>query len=193
VHITQALNLAFPLRIGENGEPLVWAYHTPLSQEVFTTSYRVFAATKAALFSKGIAYAADAGPRIATLTLKDAARADASEWGTEDASGAILAEIRRLTTVLAPSNAGFENVMVDVALTRHAITPEEWEEGESALVFFTVGWLMALRSKREKIGSALALVLGGSMTSLPATEYAASFTTSTKAESSEATPSLVPS
>lgn len=182
--ITPSLSLAFPIRVSESGEPLVWAYHTPISQEVFVASYRIIAATKAALFSKGIAYAADAGPRIASLALIDASKADSAEWGTENAAPALLAEIRRLTFALVPGKDGFEQLPVDVALARKEIEPEDWAEGESAIVFFTVGYLMALRAKREPIGKALALVLGGSMTSSTLTEFAASLKTSTAPETS---------
>ncbi len=171
--INSSLNLVFPIR-SENNTPLIWAYHTPISTEVFQANYRIIAATKAAIFGKGIAYAADAGPRIASLTLRDAGRADAAEWGIEDTAPALLANISRLTHVLAPGKDGFDMVPIDAAISRKVIDAEEWAESESMLVFFTCAYSMALRSNREAVAKASALVLGGSTTSLEPLGWAAS-------------------
>jgi hypothetical protein len=208
--INAALNLAFPIRWKDVARPskddpaktetvrapAVWAYHTPIAREVFEANYRVIAAVKAALFSRGAGYAAEIGPRIATLALRDAAKEDALETGVGEDDGTIplLAEIKRLTMVLAPSAAGYDLLPVDVALARNAIDVEDWSEAESAVVFFTCGYTMAPRVTRDKTRDALALALRGSITSLPPTEYAASLPTSTTPETSEpAAPSSLPS
>ena len=183
--INAALNLVFPIRWGADGAPLMWAYHTPISREVFEANYRVIAAAKAALFGKGVGYAVEVGPRIAALALADAARQDALETGTDTDANPLLAELKRLTTVLAPGPNGFELLPAELALGRKAIDEDDWAEAESAVVFFTCGYAMAMRASRDKTGSALALALKGSMTSLPPMEYAASSLTSTKAETSE--------
>lgn len=198
MQITPSLKLAFPIRFGDVqrpdpadstktvtlSEPLVWAYHTPISTEVFRANYRIIAATKAALFAKGRAFVAVAGSSIAALTLSDAARADAAELGIEDASSSFLAELKRLTLILAPSKDGFEQVPVDVALSRNVIDSDDWGEAESAIVFFTSVYALERRANRQTMGTSLALMIGGSMTLLGPTEYLASLQTSTAPETS---------
>lgn len=192
--INAALNLAFPVRAGENGEPLIWAYHTPISTEVFTANHRIIAATNASMWGKGLKYAATAGVRIANLTLLDISKADAEEWGVADSGPSFLAELKRLTFILAPGPNGFDMVQVDAALQRNIIDAEDWSEAEAEIVFFTSGYAMAKKAGRRTFCELVASVIGGSITSLPPLEFLASLPTSTTAETSpEAAPSSVPS
>ena len=200
MQINSDLNLVFPLRTQEVDQtdprdpsktirvavPLVFAYHTPIGSDTFQAHYRIIASTKASIFGRGVAYAADVGPRIAGLALRDAGSIDAAEWGIENQAPVLLAEIKRLTHVLVAneSQSGFDMLPIDAAIARKVIDPEEWSEAESFLTFFTCGYAMALRSNREAVGRASALVLAGSMTSLPPMEYAASLLTSTSGETS---------
>jgi hypothetical protein len=202
MQINAALNLAFPIRSDDAGNPTIWAYHTPINRVVFEASYRLIAATKAALFSKGIGYAADAGPRIAALALMDAARQDAIERGDVSADNvpnvtgalALLADIKRLTMVLAPGPQGFDLLPVDAAVSRGVIDDDDWREVEAAIVFFTCGYAMAAKAKRQQTADAVASILMGSITSLQPMEFAASLRTSTPVVSSEPAPqSSVPS
>jgi hypothetical protein len=204
--ISADLKLVFPIRwtsVSKNGsddavlQPLIWAYHTPLGREVFEANYRAIAAANMTLFSKGIGFAAESGPIIGTLALRDAARADAIENGVEiagDPATPVLLEIIRLTMILAPSAQGYDTVSVDIALSRNVIDAEDWKEAESSIVFFTCGSWMARREKRGMKNSALASVLKGSITSLAPTEFADSLVQSTKTETSAPPePSSVPS
>ncbi len=205
MQVNAALNLALPIRFAEapdpNNEqkriqtPTMWVYHTPISMEVFDANYRMIAAAKHAIFGKSVGYAMETGPRIARLALLDAAKLDAAEHGSDEDSGiALLAELRRLTLVLAASERGFEPVPSDVAVQRSIIDKDEWLEVESAIVFFTCAYAMARRSGREAVARSMALLWGGSMTSLPPMEFVASLKTSTSAETSGAsTPSSQPS
>ena len=195
--IDAALNLGFPIRWSEKVDaqgaliPLVWAYHTPIGREVFEANYRAIAATQLEIAGKG-----SIGQRIATLALKEACKNDALEHGLEPpANPALLGEIRRLTIVLAPTDAaGYELLPIDQAIARGVIDAEDWSEAESALVFFTCALSLVRRISREPIARTYALVLRGSITSLPPLEFVASLPTSTPAETSEATPpSSVPS
>jgi len=199
MQLNAALNLVFPIRWGTadaNGvRPVtVWAHHSPISRDVFEANYRIIAATNMAIFARGVGYAAESGPIIATLALKDAAQQDALEHGTDVASIPLLAEIKRLTAVLAASGAGYEMLPVDQAIARGAIDAEDWSEAEASIVFFTCGSWMARREKREEKKTALALVLRGSISSLLPSEFADSLATLTATETSEASsPSSVPS
>ena len=192
--ITDSLNLVIPVSSaiveqddpahpGEKirvSEPTLWAYHTPISAEVFAASYRIIAATKTAIMGKLV----QSAPRIATFALHDAALEDEEEYGGKDTDKALLAEIRRLTSILAPGANGYETLPVDIAIARAVISEVEWSEVESVLVFFTCGFSMAMPSRQSLMGNVLASVIGASTTSLRPTEYLASLPTSTKSEPS---------
>lgn len=189
MEITKDLNLAFPIRWSEkvdkdgNPVPSVWAFHTPISRAVFEANYRVIANTQIALAGKG-----RIGFRIATLALKDAARADAREFGIDSDAGAaaLLAEIKRLTTVMAPSESGYRAVDIDRAIANDVIDEEDWEEAQSTLVFFTCAYAICPRAARESVAAALALVMRGSITSSSPSAFAASLAPSTTGETSSA-------
>ena len=198
--INSDLKLAFPIRWTEKGEtlePLIWAYHTPISREVFEANYRVIAGTYKTLFEKGSGFAVATAPIIGTLALRDVARADAIANGLAlegDPSTPLLAELKRLTMVIAPGAQGYDTVPVDVALTRNIIDADEWKETEASIVFFTCGSWMATRKSKDLMNSGLAFALQGSITSLSPMAFADGLVTSMKpAISAVFEPSLVPS
>jgi hypothetical protein len=203
MQINAALNLVFPARWIEVAkphpkdasktvtvsEPLVWAYHTPIGREVFEVNWRIIGSAYATLFDDP-RYSGSAGVRIATLALKDAAKIDDSGL---DLSGALLSEIKRLTMIIAPNATGFGPVPVDMAIENKIIDSDDWAEVESALVFFTCAYSMAPRSRQERVATALAPALRGSISPLQAMDFAASLPTSTPAETSAPIISSVPS
>lgn len=185
MQINSALNFVIPIRVAEDGEALAWAYHTPISSEIFQANYRVIAETNARIWGKGLKYAATAGARIAALTLRDVSKADAEEYGIDDLGPSLLAEVKRLTIVLAPSGAGFQPLPVDLAIQRKVIEQADWDEVEAAIVFFTVGYAMSKRAARADFCELISSRIGGSITSLPPMEFAASLAISTPEETSE--------
>lgn len=185
--INAALNFVFPIRNSEDGTPLIWAYHTPMTSDVFRANYRVIAATKDALFRKGLKTAAEVGLPIADLALLDAASADAAEYGTQDTGQALLNEFKRSTLVLCPGENGFDVLPVDAAIARGTIDADDWHDGECVIVFFTCLYQVSMRKRQSTLGEAFSSVVGGSMTSLPPLEWANSLKPSTLAE-----PSLAP-
>ena len=199
--INENLNLVLPLREDEEGNPLLYGFHTPISREIFESCFRIIAATKASIFGKGFVFAADTGPRIASLTLKDEGRRDAESRGDVDEQGnpkdggatALLAEIRRLTLILAPTQQGWDMIPVETALHSDILDEEEWREAESSLVFFTCPYALATKAVRVNLASAIASVLKGSITSSPVSEYAAFLQKSTAKQDSAKKGSSVPS
>jgi hypothetical protein len=187
VAITNDLKLVVPLKRSENGDVLIYGYHTPIDRPVFEANYRVISATKAAIFGNGLRYAADIGPRIAALTLVDEGTRDSALRGEFMSDGTIkdggakslLAELKRLTLVLSPGPNGWENLPVDVAIQRGIIDEEDWRDGESSIVFFTCAFAMAPRQTRKGVASVLAGVTMAKITSLAPTEYCAGLLTST--------------
>lgn len=212
--VTADLKLAFPVRLqyvekpdpedAEKkvvvAEPVLWAYHIPISEAVFEANYRILAQTRFDLrYDTQLGYTSSSALRIATLTLRDAAKRDAAEHGTPDMGPAFLNELANLTTFIAPSTTpgiGFEYLPAEQAVKRGVITAGEWKEVEAFLVFFTAIYAMDPVSKREAtgIGHRLAAILGGSMTSSELTDFAASLPTSTVVATSAPIPeSSVPS
>jgi len=191
MQINENLNLVVPIRSDDKGVQ-VYGFHTPISREVFEANYRILAATKSSLASKGTYFQMDAGPRIAALTLKDEAKKDAADRGDFDDAGnpkdgaatALLAELKRLTMVLAPGPDGWDSLPVDAAIQQKIIDADEWREAESAITFFTCHYAMGRRAERERIAQATASLLKGSSTSSPLSAFASSLPTLTKEGSS---------
>ena len=179
MQINENLNLSLPLRRDGSGVVTVWGYHTPISREVFEANFRVLSATKAALFAKGRNYAGEVGPQIAALLLRDEAKRDAAERNDVDANGApniagalaLLGDLKRLTLVMTPGAAGWEQIPVDVALARNLIDLDDWREAEAGLVFFTCLYSITPRAGKRKMIDGVADVLGASVTSLSPMEY----------------------
>jgi hypothetical protein len=170
-------------------QPAIWAFHTPISREVFESSYRLISGVNELLTAGNGGYSRS-GPAIATLTLRDVARRDAAEWGSGSpndpgGAGAFLESIKQATMILAPSPEGFRYLPVDVALQQNTISADEWREVEAALVFFTCAYSMLPAVTRRSVSIYLASALRGSITSLTLTEFAASLQTSTPAATSE--------
>ncbi|MEK7916642.1 hypothetical protein AAB988_29440 [Burkholderia contaminans] len=166
----------------------VWGYHTPISRQVFEANYRVLAATKASLMSKGAMYMMDSGPRIAGLTLLDEGLRDAEARGRfskdgktvlDEATPALIAEIRRLTMVLVPGPGGWDLLPIESAVAAGKIDEEDQAETESAIVFFTCICALASKSERKDQASRTATLLKGSITSLSPTEFSDSLPKST--------------
>lgn len=172
-----------------------WAYHTPISKEVFEANFRVLAATKSALASKGVHYLMSSGPRISVLTLKDEGKKDMLARGVADDNEvvALLREISRLTLVLCPGSSGWDMLPVETAIQQKKLDVEDWEEALSGIVFFTVHFAMAKKSDRETVAKAMSSLLGSQITSLVPMEFAASLPTLTPVEFTAQVHSSIPS
>jgi hypothetical protein len=178
IAISSDLKLTFPIKWNDAGEPTVYAYHTPISRQVFEMNYRLIGGTLAMLQSKSVGTNV---VDVATLALKDIGRRDAREWGlpeglsVEDGGMAVplLAELKRLTSIIAPTPEGYRSIPVDKAIQGNLISAEDWEEAESALVFFCAGF-STKRRNLATVAADLASPLGGSITSLLPSDWIAS-------------------
>jgi len=156
MRIDEELRLVLPL--GDDR----FCYHTPITEEVFRANFKILASTRASLFGRGLAYAADVGPQIATLTLVDEGEQLARERHMEGDHGAsaLLSELKRLTTVLVPTDSGWKHEPVAKSLDE-----AEWREVESRVVFFTCLYALSERRNQEEAAQAGAGILGGRITS----------------------------
>jgi hypothetical protein len=176
--INDALNLVLPIRYDDKGEPTIYAYHSPISTEVFTANYRILVAANAAIWQRGSNYAA-ACASTANLALLDAATADAQDRGIESQGPAFLAHIKRLTYVLAPGANGYEQLPVDIAIARNVIDAADYNEVESSIVFFFLGYALLPRAARKVRCGLIASALNGQISLLPALEWIRSWQQST--------------
>lgn len=164
------------------------AYHTPISTDVYESNFLILSGTQGTLFSRGIKHALSVGQRIAALTLRDEGKRIAEERDRDDDFGAsaFLKEIKRLTTILAPTSEGWNFLPVEMAIQQNKIDEDDWKEVESAIVFFTCAYYSLPKRERPEVLPLLMEAMGGQNTSLSCEEYAASLPTPTKTDKKKA-------
>ena len=187
--ITNDLRVKLPI------SDTVTAYHTPISREIYEANFRLLGETKIALIGDNVRHAYMASGD-AVLYLRQCGRDMAAERGGSGDFGAdaLLADIKRLTLIIAPGPQGWNSVPVDVALASGFITADEWADAEAALVFFTAWMAGVSRKERLKQMSFSAQLIGGSTTSSSPAELISSLQQpSQTANSDQSAGSSVPS
>lgn len=175
MEIDGSLNIVVPI------DDPVQAFSAPLPESVFKASYRVLARANEEIFGRGMKAALLTGPRTAALAIADAGKRIAEEDGKEGDSGAsaaFLAEVKRLTTILAPTDAGFDMLPVDSAIQSGKITADDWSDVLGALCFFMLGSLFETRRARAGLLEFLTGALSCSLTQLNCEAFADSLMTS---------------
>lgn len=194
MHIDRQLNLVLPITRGDG--PSLFLYSTPLSRMVFEANFRLIARAEAEIYGSGRAFWAHSGPRVAALTLRDVGKREALDHGIEDGdsgAGALLAEIKRLTSVVAPSANGWETTLVDSAILQSRLSADEWAEAENTIAFFMLVSAMEKRSVLGETLTRIASFMGAVIESRSLTEFADSLPTLRADDSPpNPTPSLVP-
>ncbi len=170
MRIDDNLNIVIP--VGES----LRAFSAPVSESVFEANYRVLSAAQEQIFGRGMKAALMTGPRTAALAIADAGRRLAAELGDDGDMGAsaFRAEIKRLTTILAPGANGWDMIPVDAAIQNNAMDDADWRETEGLLCFFTCAWFMEGRRNRKALIEKLAEMLDCSATSQNCGDYATS-------------------
>ena len=172
------LNIVIPI------DDPVRAFASPLPESVFRANYRVLARANEEIFGRGMKSALLTGPRISALAIADAGKRIAEEDGKDGDTGAraFLGEIKRLTMILAPTDAGFDMLPVDSAIQSKAITADDWSDVESAICFFMLGSSFETKRGRADLMAFLTGALSCSLTSQSCEDFAASLTISKPAE-----------
>lgn len=194
--LNRKLNLIVPLDRGDDGpSPRVFA--TPIRRETFEEYHAVIARTFTRIYAEKLHIFG--GPRVAALMLRETAketpRAGGSWWeGPDGVENGLLREIRRLTNVLVPTEAGWQTIPYEDAVKREFLDEEEAAEVEGALAFFTVNSAMHTRALATQILQSAAEMWGWEVSSSALTEYRSGLPTSTPAETSTAkvSPSRIP-
>ena len=193
IRVDEKLNIVISVA-DEDGQPAFYVYSAPISREVFEANFRILSLTYAEITGQDSSYLS-VGIRCAALTLKDVAASEAARKGRQGDGGAaaLLAEIKRLTTILAPSQGGWDTLPVPDAVRSGVLTDEEWSEVESAIVFFTGAYWLAPIRRRKEVVTALCSMLGWQATSSLPSEFAAGLPTSKPGASPKVGASSVPS
>lgn len=187
--IDQKLNLVVPV---DSAEGKIYFHAMPIHREVFQKYHFVLCATFTRLLTHGMELT---GAKIAAMTLEDVAKEQGKWEGKEGVQNGLVNEITRLTNVLCLTEAGWDVLDVETAVSRGFVDEEDWQEAKQRIVFFTLICVMT----RLQVRNDLLMIMNESWqtqtTSFNCTEFAASLPTLTEAEISlkEAKQSLRPS
>ncbi len=194
MQINERLNLVIPIfgndpptKDAEGKEieapPIAYVHSMPISREVFEANYLLLSKTFAAIHGEGLGRTA--GPRVAALLLNDIARQAVGERGDAAAYKApLMNEIHRLSNVLLPGERGWETMPYEDAVRHHKLDDDDLAEVENAIVFFTAYSAMHRKRVLAEVLPGAVKLWGADVSSLNATEFAASLQTSTGAGTS---------
>lgn len=189
MRIDKRLNLVVPIYDDADSQKLIaYVHSTPLSEEAVERHFMLLAQVFAQVFQQGLGFAA--GPAIAMRLLRRVAE-NTQVWINEDKTPGeaqlLVEEIRRLTTIIVPNGAGWQQVPLQIAVDMKHISAEDRQEVENAIVFFIVVSAMHRRADLPEILDGAVKLWGARTSSSNCTDFAASLRTSTEDESSGAT------
>jgi hypothetical protein len=170
MRIDERMNLVVPLYRDE--KIYAYVYSTPVSREVFEAHYWLIAKTH----NKLVELDRIAGTKVAVFVLKDVAKKERAE----ESCTAFLAEITRLSNAIVATDDGWTTAPYQAAVDRKMIDMDDAREVDSAIVFFTVGWLMYPLNLRLALLDGAAPAWNAEITSLSLTDFSASLKTSTE-------------
>src|SRR6516164_2340569 len=125
IKLNRKLNLVLTV---ETGDGPVHIHSAPISREVFEDNFLVISRAFTAVYTNGLGPVT--GPRVAALLLRDEAK-KLNVW--ERTQQSLMAEIYRLTNVIASSEGGWETMPYDVAKKRGVIDEDAAAEVENCI------------------------------------------------------------
>ncbi|MDR3449355.1 MAG: hypothetical protein P4M15_06360, partial [Alphaproteobacteria bacterium] len=120
-------------------------------------------------------------PRVAALYIRKAAE---NMGRAKDVEEGLIGEIVRLANVAMRGPNGWEMVPLDEAGKKGLLDPDEQDEVENALAFFTLASSLHKKTERAPILIGAMSLWAGRITSSDFTEFVASLPTSTETASS---------
>ena len=175
VTLNRKLNIVIDLD-ADNGK--IYVHSTPISREVFEDNFLVVSRAFNAVYTNGLGPVT--GPRVAALLLKQEAQT-MNVW--ERTQQSLMAEIYRLTNVIAAGDNGWETMPFDVAKKRGILTPDSAAEVENCIVYFTCASSIHLRAEMAVALDGLRTLWNAQTTSSNVTEFMRSLPTSIVEES----------
>lgn len=201
MELNKRLNIVVPVERAD-GRGISHVHAMPISRDSFREHFLLISKTFAAIYNQGLG--ALGGPRVAAMLMRRLAENAVDPQAPADVKLAagqqvedLLAEIRRLASVAAPGLNGSarEVVPLEEAVRRGALDPDDVEEVENILVFFTVSSSMQRGEELATVCSMMSRLWDSQTTLLSCTEFIASLPTSTATAPTGAkeTPSSIPS
>lgn len=174
--IDAKLNIVIPV---ESDKGTIYVHSTPISHYVFERYFLTISKAFTAIYAGGLGTIA--GPRISMLLLKKTAEDDGDWDGEDGVQRGLVAEIRRLSNVILPTEngGGWQTIPLEVCVSRKILSPEDISEVENAIAFFIISTSMQRRAMLKVTLGGMASIWGVQTTSLGSTEFAGSLTTST--------------
>lgn len=183
VKLDRKLNLVLSVET-DNGT--IHIHSTPIGREVFEDNFLPISRAFTAVYTNGLGPVT--GPRVAALLLKQEAKT-LGIW--EKTQQSLMAEIYRLTNVIAPTESGWETMPFDVAKKRGILLEDAAAEVENCIVYFICASSIHLRAELTVAMEGLSTLWNAQTTSLNVTEYTRSLPTSTVEESTGESPTAV--
>jgi hypothetical protein len=174
VKLNRKLNLVLDVET-ENGT--VHVHSVPIGREIFEDNFLPISRAFTAVYTNGLGPVT--GPRVAALLLRQEAQT-LGVW--ERTQQSLMAEIYRLTNVVAPGPSGWETMPFDVAKKRGIIDINDAAEVENCIVYFTCASLIHLKAELTVAMEGLSTLWGAQTTSSNVTEYTRSLPISTQEE-----------
>lgn len=173
--IDEKLNLVVPVDCGE-GES-IYFHSMPILKDTFRRYHFAIAKTFNKIFANDMQIT---GPKIAAMTLEEISREMGNWEDKTDEKGRVIQvglknglieEIKRLTSVIALSEIGWDSLPVDDALNRGLISESQWDEALQHIVFFTLTSVMLPRGAAKDINSMACKLWETQLSSFGCTEY----------------------
>jgi hypothetical protein len=174
--LNRKLNIVITVE-SDNGN--IYVHSAPIGRQVFEDNFLVISKAFTQVYTHGLGPVT--GPRVAALLLKQEAQA-LHIW--EKTQQSLMAEIYRLTNVIAPGDGGWESLPFDVAKKRGILDEDVAAEVENCLVYFTCASSVHLRAEQTVAWEGLSTLWGAQTTLLNVTEYMRSLQTLTQEETS---------
>ena len=172
--LNRKLNLVLSI---DNDDGPVHIHSCPIGRNVFEDNFLVISRAFTAVYTNGLGPVT--GPRVAALLLKQEAQA-LGVW--ERTQQSLIAEVHRLTNVVAPGNSGWEVMPFDVARKRDVIDEDTAAEVENCLIYFTCASSVHLKAELQVALEGLRTLWGAQTISLNVTEYTRSLQILTREE-----------
>jgi hypothetical protein len=172
--LNRKLNLVLSVET-ENGQ--IHVHSSPIGREVFEDNFLVISRAFTAVYTNGLGPVT--GPRVAALLLKDEAK-KLGVW--ERTQQSLMAEIYRLTNVIAAGDNGWQSFPFMVAKQRGILNDDEAAEVENCLVYFTCASSIHLRAELAVAMEGLSTLWGAQTTLSNVTAFMSSLQTSTLEE-----------
>jgi hypothetical protein len=163
VKLNRKLNLILTV---DTADGPVHIHSVPINRQVFEDNFLVISRAFTAVYTNGLGPVT--GPRVAALLLKQEAET-LGVWPRTQQS--LMAEIYRLTNVIAPGETGWETMPFDVAKKRDILTEDEAAEVENCIVYFTCASSIHLKAELTVAMEGLSTLWGAQTISLNVTEY----------------------